>query len=94
MSTAYDMGRMPLASTPEHANLSTGEYDFMFGGAEAPMPVITVQDVKNRPSPPHEPFVEQARGAPIEDEFEQHWNATETSETHFFTDGTWLPKYI
>ena len=36
MSTAYDMGRMPLASTPEHANLSTGEYDFMFGGAEAP----------------------------------------------------------
>ena len=55
---------------------------------------VTVQDVMNRPSPPHEPFAEQARGAPIEDEFEQHWNATETSETHFFTDGTWLPKYI
>ena len=63
--------------------------------AEAPMTSpVTVQDVMNRPSPPHEPFAEQARGAPIEDEFEQHWNATETSETHFFTDGTWLPKYI
>ena len=32
-----------------------------------------------------------ARGAPIEDQFEQHWNAT---QTHIYYDGTWLPKWV
>ena len=77
----------PPEKAPEPAKAADGEADVDAEAesvgdtvAEAPKtpPVITVQDVMNRPSPPHEPFAEQARGAPIEDQFEQHWNATET----------------
>jgi hypothetical protein len=91
----------PPEEAPEPAKAADGEADVdaeaeSVGdtGAEAPMPVITVQDVKNRPSPPHEPFAEQARGAPIEDQFEQYWNATETSKTHFYYAGTWHPTWV
>ena len=90
----------PPEKAPEPAKAADGEADVDAEAesvgdtvAEAPKtpPVITVQDVMNRPSPPHEPFVEQARGAPIEDQFEQHWNAT---ETHFYYDGTWHPTWV
>ena len=90
----------PPEKAPEPAKAADGEGDVDAEAesvgdtvAEAPRtpPVITVQDVVNRPSPPHEPFVEQARGAPIEDQFEKHWNAT---DTHFYFAGTWHPTWV